>query len=142
MLEADLYRLAADVVLTLHFAFVLFVVGGLMAIYLGRFLKWNWVRNRLFRISHLAAISIVIAQAWLGMICPLTTLEMRLRILAGQESYGRGFIEHWVSRLLFFEAPTSVFLIAYTLFGLLVLASWWVVRPHASRRSNRGPAKS
>jgi len=129
MTQSDFYRLVADAVLALHCGFVLFVVGGLILVYAGAWLHWRWVRNRIFRVCHLAAIAIVIAQAWLGMVCPLTTLEMRLRLLAGEPSYGRGFIEHWLSRLLFFEAPTSVFIAAYTAFGLLVLASWWLVRP-------------
>lgn len=133
-MSSDVYRLAADGVLTIHFLFVFFVVGGLVVIYLGKWLNWGWVRSPVFRVLHVAAIGLVVAQAWAGVVCPLTTWEAQLRAKAGQEHYGAGFIEYWLSRLLFFEAPTWVFLLAYTIFGTLVVASWWVVRPRPFRR--------
>jgi polyferredoxin len=86
----------------------------------GNRLDWRWVNRRWFRAAHLAAIAVVVAQAWLGITCPLTTLESWLRALAGSAPYNAGFIEHWVQRILFYEAPAWVFVTAYTLFGLLV----------------------
>ena len=64
--------LAADLILVLHTLFVAFVVLSLPAILLGGVLAWPWVRNRCFRLLHLAAIAFVVVQSWLGMICPLT----------------------------------------------------------------------
>ena len=123
-----IYRLLADVVLTLHVACVAFVVFGLLAIFIGR-RRWPWVRKRWLRMAHLAAIVVVALQAWLGMICPLTTLEMALRQRAGEASYTGAFIAHWMQRLLYFEAPMWVFALAYSAFGLVVLASWFMVPP-------------
>lgn len=61
------------------------------------------------------------------MICPLTTWEMLLRERAGQEAYEGAFIAYWLHTLLYFQAPQWVFAVAYTLFGLLVVATWiWV----------------
>ena len=65
--------------LSLHFAIVLFVVGGLLVIVVGSRRGWRIAGALWFRLAHLAAIAIVIAQAWLGVVCPLTTLEMWLR---------------------------------------------------------------
>ena len=48
-------------------------------IQLGGALGWGWVRLRWFRITHLCAIGVVVIQSWLGVMCPLTTLEMALR---------------------------------------------------------------
>src|SRR2546425_8327969 len=75
MTHATFYRLLADVVLVIHFAFVAFVILGLLAVWTGRFLRWSWVRNFWFRVAHLLAIGIVAAQALGGVICPLTTWE-------------------------------------------------------------------
>ena len=119
----------ADAILVLHVAFVLFVVFALVAIYAGYFLKWQWVRNRAFRILHLIAIGIVVVQSWVGVICPLTVLEMALRDKAGAETYSGSFIQHWLQSLLYYDAPEWVFMVVYTCFGSLVLASWFVVRP-------------
>ncbi|OAL61254.1 hypothetical protein A6R74_16860 [Halomonas sp. ALS9] len=111
-----------------------FVVLGLFAVYTGYFLNWKWVRNRLFRIVHLCAIGYVVIQAWLGVVCPLTVWEMALRAQAGAATYSGSFIQYWLHSLLYFTLPEWVFVVAYTLFGSLVLASWFVVRPNARSR--------
>ncbi len=121
--------LLADAVLLLHAGFIAFVVLGLLLILIGGALKWSWVRNCWFRIAHFAAIGLVIAQAWLGITCPLTTLENNLRARAGQPTYERGFIADHVHQLIFFQAPWWVFALVYTAFGLLVVVSFWLVRP-------------
>jgi hypothetical protein len=55
--------------------------------------------------------------------------EQQLRLLAGQGSYSESFIEHWLSRLLYWDLPWWVFVAAYTVFALLVAVAWWRVRP-------------
>ncbi|HUC85130.1 MAG TPA: hypothetical protein VL970_08060 [Candidatus Acidoferrales bacterium] len=49
----------ANLVLALHVAFVLFVVTGLVAVWVGRICKWSFVHNLWFRAAHLAAIGLV-----------------------------------------------------------------------------------
>lgn len=132
------WRLAADAVLLLHFAYVLFVVLGLALILAGGLLQWRWVRNPVFRTLHLLAIAVVVAQAWLGMVCPLTTLENVLRARAYDATYPGDFISWWVHRVLFWQAPPVVFSVIYTVFGLLVAASWLWVRPAASGQNGAG----
>jgi hypothetical protein len=114
----------ADVVLLLHLGVVVFVLGGLVAIVVGNMLRVAWVNRPLFRWAHLVAIAFVVLQSWLGATCPLTTLENWLREQAGQPAYEAGFIEHWVSAVLFYQAPSSVFAAIYTVFGLAVGAAW------------------
>lgn len=126
-------RLLADFVLLLHAAVAGFIVLGLALVVLGGLLGWRWVRNPWFRWIHLIAIGVVIAEEWLGAICPLTTLETYLRLRAGNAVYQGSFIAHWIEALLYYRAPAWVFTVGYTAFGLLVVASWFIVRP---RRSN------
>lgn len=128
-----LYQFLADAVLLLHFLFVVFVVLGLVAILIGGWRGWGWVRDLRFRLGHLGAIGFVVLESWLGMACPLTTLELWLRGLAGQTVYGGDFIAFWLRRLLFFEAPAWVFTVCYSVFLALVVVSWWRVPPR--RRS-------
>ena len=130
------YRFLADIVLVAHFTIVLFVIGGLVLIVLGNWLRWSWVNGVWFRAAHLASIAIVVAESWFGITCPLTTLEVWLRGSAGSSSYRKGFIEHWVQRLLFFDAPSWVFVLAYSVFGLLVVVAWWFFPPRFSRVRN------
>lgn len=130
MQSATWYLLAADAVLALHVLFVVFVVAGLALVFVGKLAGWSWVHNRRFRILHLIAIGIVVLQSWLGVICPLTSLEMALRARAGDATYAGSFIAHWLDALLYYQAPAWVFAACYTLFGGLVVASWFWVRPH------------
>ena len=121
--------MAADAILLLHVLFDAFVVLGLVLIFVGRFIAWNWVRNPWFRLIHLIAIAVVVIQSWLRVICPLTTLEMELRSRAGDGVYPGSFIAHWLETILYYQAPQWVFMVCYTAFGAMVLTSWFWVRP-------------
>ena len=128
-----LLQVAADVVLVLHFCIAAFVVLGLLLVWAGHGLGWHWVDGWWFRLAHAAAIAVVVAESWLGIVCPLTTLESWLRVKASAAPYTRGFVVDWVQRLLFYDAPEWVFTTAYSLFGLLVALTWWFFPPGAGR---------
>jgi len=132
------YRLLADVVLAVHFAIVVFVIGGLAAVFVGNFRGWRFVNGWVFRLAHLAAIAVVVAQAWLGIACPLTTLENWLRVQARQAPYDTTFIEYWLTKILFYDAPAWVFTASYTLFGLAVIAAWWRFPPRRGKAPTAG----
>jgi hypothetical protein len=130
------YQALANSVLVLHFAVVLFVVLSLPAILVGNWRGWAWVNNFWFRSAHLLAIGVVVLQAWLGQHCALTELESALRLRAGEAGYERSFIEYWVQRVLYYQAPLWVFALLYTTFGALVAWAWWRFPPtrvHAQR---------
>ena len=137
--SASWYQVLANAVLMLHVGVVLFIVGGLIVILIGGALRWQWVRNGWFRGLHLAAMSYVAIQSWFGLVCPLTTLELWLRAQAGQRVYEGDFIAYWLSKLLFFDAPPWVFIVAYTGFALVVASSWYFVRPVWRRRTPLTP---
>ena len=90
-----------------------------------------------FRLAHLLAIVVVMAEAWLGIDCPLTTLEMWL---PGGCRAGDLFDE---LRPVLARAPAHhraaqwVFVLAYSLFGLLVVLAWWAFPPAMPRRDDR-----
>ncbi len=119
----------ADAVLVLHVAFVGFVVLGQVYVMLGWALRWPSARNRLFRQLHLIAIGVVVLQAWLGLICPLTLLEFHLRGGEAGWTQGQSFIGYWLSRLLYYVAPPWLFTTVYTLFGTVVLLCYFGYPP-------------
>jgi hypothetical protein len=129
-----LYHLAADAIVILHFGYVAFVVVGQVLILLGILRKWDWIRNMRFRGLHLAAILIVVAEALIGMACPLTTLEQHLRTQAGDSTYRGDFIGNLVHDWLFYDFDPWVFTVAYAPFGLLVLGTF-LLAPPRSRKS-------
>ena len=134
MNDPRLYQALADAVLTLHVGIVVFVIGGLVLIVVGNLRSWRWVNGIAFRLAHLAAIAVVAAEAWLGVTCPLTTLEMWLRTMARVATYDGSFLEYWLRRVLYYDAPAWAFTLAYSLFALAVAAAWWRFPPRFGRR--------
>ena len=129
-------RWLADLVLVVHTAFVLFVVGGQVLILCGWWRRWAWTRQPLFRWLHLLAIGVVVLEAWVGWVCPLTALEETLRRAHGGAGYGgAGFIAHWLHWLVFWRAPPWVFTVVYTAFALLVALSFWRYPPRRRPRT-------
>lgn len=129
LLSAESAAALANAILVLHVGVVAFVVLGEILILIGARRGWRWVRNRALRVTHVALMVFIALQSWLGALCPLTQWEQALREHAGQDVHTRSFIEHWLSRLIFFEAPWAVFVAAYTAFALLVLLTWRLVPP-------------
>ena len=121
--------LFANLVLVLHLCVAAFVIAGLALILVGNLARWHWVNHLWFRLAHLVAIAVIVGEAWFGIACPLTLLEMWLRSRAGAVTYAGGFIEHWLSSLLYYQAPPWVFILAYSLLGILVVASWCYFPP-------------
>jgi len=121
-------RAYADLILVIHFAFVLFVVAGLPMIWIGAARSWRWVTNFKLRVAHLAAVFFVALEALLDMACPLTLWEDALRGAATET----GFVARWLRRLLYYSFPDWVFTSAYVLFALLVAVTWWRVPPRHS----------
>lgn len=129
MEDGALYLIAADFILFVHVAFVAFIVFGLIFVLLGKLFSWQWVRSPWFRWAHVAGIGFVVVQSWLGAICPLTVWEMAFRQKAGDAVYSGAFVAHWLESILYYQAPEWVFVLSYSIFGLLVAASWFWVRP-------------
>lgn len=120
-------HLAADLILLLHLAFILFVLlGGLLAL--------RWRRAPLL---HLPA---ALWGAWIeftGGICPLTPLEQELRRRAGEAGYGGGFVEHYVLPVIYpdwLSRPTQLALGLFVVAVNLAVYGWLVWRHIRSRR--------
>lgn len=111
---------------------VAFVGFGQLAILIGAWRGWRWIRNFHFRVAHLALLVFIALQAWLGRLCPLTVWEQALRARAGETIYTDSFVEYWLSRLIFFDAPWWAFVSAYTAFAAIALASWRWAPPSRS----------
>jgi hypothetical protein len=91
-----LYRLAADAVLLIHLAFILFAV-------LGALLALRWPRVLCLQLPAFLWAAFVMAT---GRICPLTPLENQLRQQAGEAGYASGFIEHYLLAAIYPEGLT------------------------------------
>jgi hypothetical protein len=124
-----LYRVLADLVVMLHAGFVAFVVGGEVGILYGLARGRDWACAFWFRWVHLLAIAFVVLMSWLGATCPLTDLENHLRQRGGQAGYPGDFIGYWVRELLFYQCATWIFVVLYSVFGAVVLATFVLAPP-------------
>jgi hypothetical protein len=91
-----LTAIAADAVVLLHLAFIAFVVGGAL-------LLWRWPQ---LVVLHVPAVLWGAYAELSGAGCPLTPLENRLRLQAGEGGYRGGFVEHYVLALIYPDALT------------------------------------
>src|SRR5581483_2801741 len=115
----------ADAILVLHAAFVAFVAGVAVYVWIGVGLAWPGVRNRGLRLVHLAAIWFVCIETLAGIACPLTVWEDKLR----GTSSDAGFVAAWLHRLLFYDWPPWVFAVLYFVFALLITLTYFLVPP-------------
>ena len=133
------YALLADLLVLVHLLLVCFVIGGQVAIVVGAFRRWSWIRNPVFRVGHTVAIVVVAANAVAGILCPLTEWEYALRDRAGQIVQSDiSFMGRLVRGVLFYEAPPWAFTAAYVLFALVVIATFILVPPRWRRPRRRG----
>ncbi len=117
---------AADAVLVVHLAYVVFVASGFVLIPLGAWRRWRWTRSLRYRVLHTAAIAYVALEQALGITCPLTLWEYRLR---GGSGHPAALMPRLVHALLFHEWRAAVFTGLYG--GLVVLGFlyWWFLPP-------------
>lgn len=85
------FHLAANAVLLLHLAFIVFAVLGATLAF-----RWRWIPY-----VHLPAAAWAFFVEASGRICPLTYLENNLRSEAGQSGYSGGFIEHYLLPIIY-----------------------------------------
>jgi len=120
----------ADAIVALHLCIVSFCVVGELAILAGAIFKWRWIRNPAFRLAHLGLVLYVAGESILGVTCPLTEWEYRLRMAAGQgREQNISFVGRLIRSLIFYDFPPAFFTALYVGFGLLVLATCVFVRP-------------
>lgn len=131
-----LQGILADLLVFVHIMFITFVICGEIAIVVGAFKHWQWIRNLAFRSAHLLAIIAVASEAIFGIACPLTVWENALRRQAGQISQEDiSFVGRLLRDVIFYEFKPWVFTIAYVLFAALVITTFIFVPPLWRRNS-------
>jgi hypothetical protein len=119
-------------VLGVHLVVIAFNVSGLVAIPLGGWLGWGWVRVRWWRWLHLASMALVAVQAVAGQACFLTIWQSRL---SGSGGAPEPLILGVVNRLIFWPLPLWAFAALYVLLLVYVLALMKLVPPRRTIRT-------
>ena len=122
------YRILAEIVLVLHVCFVIFVVFGGLLVLRRRWVMW----------LHLPAVVWGILIEFLWWSCPLTTIENHFRHLGGEAGYANGFLDYYISSVLYAPLSATVRLwLGVLLIAFNLLVYWFVVRRHFSFRSGK-----
>ncbi len=124
----NIYAVLADIVVLIHFLYALTIVLGLIAIYIGKFLNWKFVRNATLRLIHLVMIGIVAFESIFHIECPLTYLEYKLLSLAKIHYKATPFIAGFINKILFWNLPNEFFDILYIVLALFILLSFFIVK--------------
>jgi len=127
--------LLADIIAIIHLGYVSYVILGFILIVVGIILRWKWIRNLPFRITHLLAIVGVACEALLGVNCPLTVLEYKLRYALNLSKEKVSFIGTIIDSLLYYNAPGWLFTIIYTVFAITVIITFIIAPPTRRGRS-------
>lgn len=125
--------LIGGAVLAIHLAIIAFNLFGLVAIPLGAWRGWSFVRVRWWRLLHLASLAIVALQALLGRACFLTLWQDELAGAGASEP----LVMRIVNGLIYWPLPMWAFTAAYVVVAVYALALWRLVPP-ASRRPSSG----
>ncbi|MDB5450730.1 MAG: hypothetical protein JWP28_1921 [Phenylobacterium sp.] len=115
----------AQTVLAAHLAIIAFNVFGLVAIPLGAWRGWAWVRVRWWRALHLASMAVVALQAVLGRACFLTLWQDQLTGARAEPP----LIMRWVNGVIYWPLPIWVFAAAYLAVFAYVVVLWRRVPP-------------
>ena len=127
------YLILADIVVAVHFAYVSYVVVGELLIIVGIPLGWQWIRNIWFRVSHLAMILIVAAEAYYQFECPLTTWEQQLLTAAGEEVEARSFMGRLLDGVMFCPDDSCAWPWLYGGFAALVVLTFVIAPPRLKK---------
>ncbi|MGW6375922.1 DUF2784 domain-containing protein [Rhodococcus sp. NPDC055112] len=105
------FRVLAEATMTVHFAFLVYVVAG-------GFLAWRWPWAIW---PHLVLAGWGFSTIVFGLDCPLTHLENWARHEAGEQGLRTGFIDTYLTGVVYPERYTTLL---QALAGLVVLVSW------------------
>ena len=128
-----LYKILADIIVVVHFGWVLFMLLGFVLSLWGFFWKnfFNWW---LFRMLHLFGIVYVVLLAVLRQYCPLTILENTLRARYNPIlTYPGSFIVHYINRLVYPDVNPLILLIP-TIFIAVFTVVIFIIKPPARIR--------
>lgn len=137
-MRPDLFIALSQLVLALHILVIAFNLFGFVAIPLGAWRGWTFVRIRWWRLLHLASLAIVALQAMFGAACFLTLWQGALLDEAGIPATRAPLVQRWVESLIFWPLPLWLFSALYLVLFAYTLLLWRLVPPARPKPLRRG----
>ncbi|MCL5021987.1 MAG: DUF2784 domain-containing protein [Nitrospirae bacterium] len=119
---AMVYQVLADIVVFVHFLWILFLIFGAF---------WG-VRNKKVKLVHISGLVFAVTIQVFSWYCPLTHLEAWLRSKQdATSSYTGSFIAHYAEKIVYIELPSSlIFILTVFLIGI---TSWLYLKRRPQR---------
>jgi len=122
------YKILADIIMMIHFAWILFMIVGFIFT-LGGFIWKRYFDRWIFRTVHLLGILFVVILAILGEYCPLTILENNLVAKYDPSlTYPGSFIAHNIEKLVYPEVSPVIIIVPTIIIGLITLVVY-IIKP-------------
>ncbi len=143
MFSPQTYRVFAEITLGVHLAYVLFVVGGLVLIWIGWMMGWSFTRNPYFRWAHIVAIAFVVIEEAFGIRCPLITLEYYFfgRARVDAPPLEKTLIMRLFESVLYYRLPDAFFTFLYYFFGAIIFMTFFFHPPRLRKPPRMRGAK-
>ena len=117
--------LFSEIVLLFHFCIFLFIILSFFLIPFGYYQKWEWVKNKYYRLIHIVLMGIIFIETILGFMCPLTVLENFLR----NNIEINNKITQIIHQIMYWDLPSYQFIILYLLCLLYLIFLWFFFKP-------------
>ena len=115
-----------EIVLFFHFFIFLFITFSFFLIPFGYFQKWEWVKNKYYRLIHLVLMGIILIETILGFMCPLTILENFLRNNIEVDNN----LTQIIHQIMYWNLPNYQFIILYILSFSYLIFLWFFFKPN------------
>lgn len=137
-MSPGLAHLLADLVLVLHAGVVLFNIFWMIAVPVGAWRGWRFVRNLDWRVAHLVSLAVVAIQPLMGRYCFLTLAQDALEAQAasGGAAPAPNLIERVATAIVFWPLPPWIFVYLYVAAFVWSVALWWIVPPRRTARAS------
>lgn len=124
-----IYSALADLLIVVHFAFIILVIFGGLLIF--------WKKWIVF--LHIPAVIWAALIEFKGWICPLTPLENQLRRAAGETGYTGGFIEQYLVPVFYYDNLTREIqiLLGISIIVINVILYTWLFYRYLKRRKTK-----
>jgi hypothetical protein len=126
-----LYQLAADLIIFLHFAFILFVLFGGLLVY-----KWRWLIWLHIPAAIWGAMTVIV-----GWVCPLTPLENWLRQASVGDIYSGSFLERYLTPVIYPSGLNKEMFIMMGVFVIVVNVIVYTILIVKNRNKGSAPLK-
>ncbi|WP_131783317.1 DUF2784 domain-containing protein [Legionella gresilensis] len=126
------WRGAAYTTLSIHIAFIFFIVLTPFAILIGKWQLWFWTQNQLFRNVHLFLLTYVIVEVLFSIPCFLTTIENNCRKKSNMPLYSTGFFDYWVENICAITYRNWMFMTIFTVISIFSFVLYFTIPPLSS----------